>query len=165
MEAYEICNKRTMGRGRMSMREIIDLPFNALVYRVKTLEDKIAEQNTKIAMLASQIAQNKPTMGLETASSVVEGITPRIEIPKELLPTIGKHRASRNRTYEIVKKRWGLWKLQFEAGMSQNQIARAWGCDHGSINHAKNHNFEPRRSVGRPRVKNEFDLKYPRRSK
>jgi len=147
------------------MREIIDLPFNALVYRVKTLEGKIAEQNTQIAMLASQIAQNKPRMGLETASSVVEGITTRIEIPKELLPTIGKHRASRNRNYETVKKRWGLWKLQFEAGMSQNQIARAWGCDHGTIHHAKNHNFEPRRSVGRPKVENEFELKYPRRKK
>lgn len=134
------------------MREIIDLPFNALVYRVKALEDKIVDQANQITTLASQIAQNRTEMALKEAKEVEEGITTRLQIPEDLMPTIGKYRARKNRSYEIVKKRWALWKVQMESGLSQNQIAKAWGCDHGSISYAKKRNFEPRSTSGRPLV-------------
>ena len=141
-----------MGESGLSVREIIDLPFNALVYRVKALEDKIVDQANQIATLASQIAQNRTEMALKEAKEVEEGITTRLQIPKDLMPTIGKYRARKNRSYEIVKKRWALWKVQLESGLTQNQIAKAWGCDHASISYARRRNFEPRKTKGRPLV-------------
>ena len=114
-----------MGKGGLPVREIIDLPFNALVYRVKVLEEKLVDQANQITTLASQIAHNRTEMALKEAKEVEEGITTRLQIPKDLMPTIGKYRARKNRSYEIVKKRWALWKVQFESGLSQNQIAKA----------------------------------------
>ena len=134
------------------MREIIDLPFNALVYRVKVLEEKLVDQANQITTLASQMAQNRTEMAVKEANEVAEGITTRLQIPNDLMPTIGKYRARKNRSYEIVKKRWDLWKLQLESGLTIYQIAKAWGCDHSSVSHARSRNFEPRRTNGRPLV-------------
>jgi len=134
------------------VREIIDLPFNALVYRVKVIEEKLVDQANQITTLASQIAQNRTEMAIKEANEVAEGISTRLEIPKDLMPTIGKYRARKNRSYEIVKKRWALWKVQLESGLTQNQIAKAWGCDHASISYARSRNFEPRKTKGRPLV-------------
>jgi hypothetical protein len=141
-----------VGESGLSVREILDLPFAALVYRVKVLEEKLVDQANQITTLASQIAHNRTEMALKEAKEVEEGITTRLQIPKDLMPTIGKYRARKNRSYEIVKKRWALWKVQFESGLSQNQIAKAWGCDHASVSYAKKRNFEPRITRGRPLV-------------
>jgi uncharacterized coiled-coil protein SlyX len=141
-----------MGESGLPVREILDLPFAALVYRVKVLEEKLVDQANQITTLASQIANNRTEMALKEAKEVEEGITTRLQIPKDLMPTIGKYRARKNRSYEIVKKRWALWKVQFESGLSQNQIAKAWGCDHASISYARRRNFEPRKTKGRPLV-------------
>lgn len=60
-----------------------------------------------------------------------------------------------SRTRRIVLARWTAWKRLHEAGASLHQIARAWGCDHSSILHAKRKGWEPAqmgsRTAGEPR--------------
>jgi len=144
-----------VGESGLSVREIIDLPFNALVYRVKALEDKIVDQASQITALASTIAQNRTEMALKhadhtnmgkvTAYDCVKDLMPIMDVPKDLMPTPGKFRARKNRTSEVVAKRWALWKIQYEAGHSFSEIARAWGCDHSTINYAFRKNFNARK--------------------
>ena len=144
-----------MGESGLSVREILDLPFAALIYRVKVLEEKLADQGNQIAALASTIAQNRaemalkqtiePNVGKVTAYECVKHLMPIMDVPKDLMPTLGKFRARSNRTSEVVAKRWALWKIQYEAGHSFSEIARAWGCDHSTINYAFRKNFNARK--------------------
>ncbi|NBW23617.1 MAG: hypothetical protein EBR82_88305 [Caulobacteraceae bacterium] len=70
-----------------------------------------------------------------------------IVVPKELavIPSRikkgNKRSGARNRTHEIVSKRWGLWKIQHEQGYTTHQIARAWKCCRTSVEYARNKNF------------------------
>lgn len=152
------------------MKEIIDLPFNALTYRVKALEEKIHGLSSQIITLAHQSLQDRinirgfeqklaerekyfiklsEKLASKQAVAVIQEVTPRIVVPRHLLKECGAGSSKMKRNHEIVKKRWALWKLQFESGFSMNEIARAWKCDHGSIGYARRNNFIPTKATGR----------------
>ncbi|NBO26691.1 MAG: hypothetical protein EBU96_07885 [Actinobacteria bacterium] len=65
----------------------------------------------------------------------------RIVIPDELKYQKGDKGKPHNRGAGIVQRRWTIWKAQYETGMSINQIAKDWDCDHGSILYAKSKNW------------------------
>ena len=154
--------------------------ISAVTYRVKEIEDRLAMQDHKITQLAELISYNgsqaqidkltsiieniRLTIPLKTITQHIQGGHSSLEIPKELLPTIGKYRARSNRTYETVKKRWALWKLQLDAGVSATELARAWGCDRSSILYARKNRFVARASNGRKLVKHPLCSHSARRS-
>jgi hypothetical protein len=82
-------------------------------------------------------------------ANLVMGTTTPLDIPRELRPTFGKYRARGNRSHNTVQKRWGIWKAQYESGLTVKEIAHAWGCHHSSIVNAKSKNFTARKSSGR----------------
>ena len=154
----------------MPVNDIIDLPFNALTYRVKSLEEKNQALSNQIIALAHQSLQDRinirgfekklaerekyfvklsEKLASEQAIAVIQEVTPRIVVPRHILKECGAGTSKMKRNHEIVKKRWALWKLQFESGFSMNEIARAWKCDHGSIGYAKRNNFVPTKATGR----------------
>jgi uncharacterized coiled-coil protein SlyX len=156
------------------MRDIVDLPFNALSYRVKVLEDRIATQANQITAMAHQSLQDRinirafeqklqerekyfktlsEKLACKQAQAVIQDVTPDLVIPKHLKKSCGVGSGKMAKSYEIIKKRYALWKLQYESGFSLTQIARAWKCDHGSVGHAKRNNFIPKKSMGRMREK------------
>lgn len=96
--------------------------------------------------LCSRIAQIEAQTGLERAKTKEPIDLPQIIVPHELRVLKGKGGKCKNRTFEIVQKRWNLWKAQHEAGIPMNAIARAWDCDHGSICYAKANNWIAKRS-------------------
>ena len=139
----------------------------AAIHRIKLLEDRMAGQDQQISQLAMIIAKAKEdggqgqidklasiidnirlTIPLKTISQHLEGGHSPLEIPKELLPTVGKYRTRSNRTYEVVKKRWALWKTQLDAGASVAEMSKAWGCDRGTVLYAIRNDFIP--SKGNP---------------
>lgn len=70
-----------------------------------------------------------------------------LTIPDDLrLVKLKGQRQKRNRPYHIVQKRWALWKEQLKTGISVNALAKAWGCDHGTILFAKKRNFTARKA-------------------
>lgn len=93
--------------------------------------------------ICSRIAQIESQIGLERASTPMPVNLPEIIVPHELRVLKGKYGKCNNRKIEVVQKRWALWKAQYEAGISLSTIARAWGCDHGSICHAKKQGWNP----------------------
>jgi len=68
--------------------------------------------------IASRIAQIEAQMGLERAKTNGQLDIPNIIVPEELRVLKGKLGRCNNRKYEIVKRRWALWKAQYEAGSS-----------------------------------------------
>jgi hypothetical protein len=46
-----------------------------------------------------------------------------------------------NRTKQMVLKRWGLWRIQYEQGYTTRQIANAWKCNRKSIDYAREHHW------------------------
>lgn len=93
--------------------------------------------------ICSRIAQIEAQIGLEKAKSAEPIDLPEIIVPHELRVLKGKFGKCKNRKIEVVQKRWALWKVQYEAGIPMTVIARAWGCDHGSICHAKKQGWNP----------------------
>jgi hypothetical protein len=96
-----------------------------------------------LAPLCSRIAQIEAHLGLERAKTAEPIDLPQIIVPHELRVLRGKFGKCKNRKVEVVQKRWALWKAQYEAGIPMTVIARAWGCDHASICHAKKQGWEP----------------------
>jgi len=143
------------------------LVLPAAIHRIKMLEERMAGQDAQITQLAGMIARAKEnggqgqidklatiidnirlTIPLKTITQHLQGGHSPLEIPKELLPTVGKYRTRSNRTYEVVKKRWALWKTQLDAGAGVAELARAWGCDRGTVLYAIRNDFTP--SKGNP---------------
>jgi hypothetical protein len=96
-----------------------------------------------LAPLCSRIGQIEAHLGLERAQTKEPIDLPQIIVPHELRVLRGKFGKCNNRKIEVVRKRWALWRAQYEAGISLSTIARAWGCDHGSICHAKKQGWNP----------------------
>jgi uncharacterized coiled-coil protein SlyX len=150
--------------------------ISALTYRLNQIEKRIAMVNQveprfamqehKITQLAGMIAKLKDDADkgqIDKFVSIIDNIrltihrkkiTQRVlddyvplETPNELLPELQISR--NNRPYEIVKKRWELWKTQIDSGATPAQLARAWGCDRGSVYHAIKNKFVASRGTGR----------------
>jgi len=126
-----------------------ELVLAATIHRVKMCEDRIREFEQMVTTLTAQMAHNRAELASKGLASLVMGTTTPLDIPKELVPTYGKYRARGNRKYDVVKKRWAIWKAQYNSGLSLTNIAKAWGCHHTTILNAVNRNFTPRKATGR----------------
>jgi hypothetical protein len=96
-----------------------------------------------LAPLCSRIAQIEAHLGLERAQTKEPIDLPQIIVPHELRVLRGKFGKCNNRKIEVVRKRWALWRAQYEAGVHIATIARAWGCDRASIFHALKRGWVP----------------------
>jgi len=96
----------------------------------------------RIAQIESQMP-NKPTLPIEQANC------PTVEVPKDLRLFAGKRGKKRNRSADIVQRRWAIWKIQSEAGIPLSVIAKAWDCDHGSICYARESGWSPYKNKNR----------------
>ena len=103
--------------------------------------------------IASRIAQIEARIGLERAKTQGQIDLPNIIVPEELRVLKGKLGRCNNRKYEIVRRRWALWKAQYEAGIPMNTIARAWNCDHGTIAYARSNGWKASPGWGRAKRK------------
>lgn len=123
----------------------IEERLEKLELKVSILEQKQNNDPIKAYLepLCSRIGQIEAQIGLEKAQSKEPIDLPEIIVPHELRVLKGKFGKCKNRKIEVVRKRWALWRAQYEAGIAMTTIARAWGCDHGSICHAKKQGWEP----------------------
>jgi len=99
--------------------------------------------------IASRIGQIEAQIGLEKAKTNGQIDIPNIIVPEELRVLKGKLGRCNNRKYEIVRRRWSLWKAQYDAGIPMNTIARAWKCDHGTIAYARSNGWKASPGWGR----------------
>ena len=132
----------------MSVNHPEELVLAATIHRVKMCEDKLREFEQMVTTLTSTMAQNRAELASKGLEKFVLGVTTPLDIPKELIPTIGKGGARRNREYSTVNKRWTLWKHQLDSGMSMSELARAWGVHRTTIMNAKSRNFIVRKAKG-----------------
>ena len=121
-----------------------------LTDRVSTTETniKVLEARLVAAVQTIQQMRHEITLGRiertkaneKAAERIVAGIRDEREIvvPEALKiakPKIrkGKMRSGGgNRTRQMVLKRWGLWRIQYEQGYTTRQIASAWKCNRSS---------------------------------
>ncbi len=130
-----------------------------LADRIKALEDNshLLEKRLVAAVQTIQRLRHEITIGrLERVGSakteaerIVAGIRderdivvpPQLQITKPNR-TPGKRKCGGgNRTRDIVLKRWGLWRIQYEQGYTTRQIANAWKCNRKSIDYAREHHW------------------------
>ena len=130
-----------------------------LTDRVSTTETniKVLEARLVAAVQTIQQMRHEITLGRiertkaneKAAERIVAGIRDEREIvvPEALKiakPKIrkGKMRSGGgNRTRQMVLKRWGLWRIQYEQGYTTRQIASAWKCNRSSIDYARENHW------------------------
>jgi len=140
----------------MNTREAV---AQVLTDRVSTTENniKVLEARLVAAVQSIQQLRHEITLGriertrsnAEAAQRIVAGIRDEKElsVPNEL--KIAKPKTARgrkksgggNRTRQMVLKRWGLWRIQYEQGYTTRQIANAWKCNRKSIDYAREHHW------------------------
>ena len=64
-------------------------------------------------------------------------VPPRLAITKPKIKKGARRSGGGNRTPDVVAKRWGLWRIQYQQGYTTHQIARAWGCNRSTIEYAR----------------------------
>jgi len=119
---------------------------------IRVLEARLVAAVQSIQQLRHEITIGRieRTKANETAAErIVAGIRDEREIvvPEALKiakPKIRKGKLKSgggNRTKQMVLKRWGLWRIQYEQGYTTRQIANAWKCNRKSIDYAREHNW------------------------
>jgi len=113
-----------------------------LTHRVNDLEKRLgsAVKNfNDYADIAKSLQKYFVDLSINVAIDPVQMMPERatIPIPDELKYKGSNSSKPANRSADIVQRRWTIWKAQYESGMSINEIAKDWGCDHGSILYAK----------------------------
>jgi len=103
--------------------------------------DMAAELASQLSPLCDKVARIEAEMGLKQRLTLTKALAPTIEVPQDLRMIPGKGGKKKNRTAEVVQRRWEIWRMQREAGITTTAIARAWGCDHASILHAERRNW------------------------
>ena len=127
-----------------------ELALPATIYRVGELEKKIKEIMDRIdnsnQSIGTQLKEIRACMVVKESLPTVEGKPlQEIIVPPELAFAKGSKfkkgnrffRSSKNRTAEIVARRWAMWRDQHGAGIPISVIARAWGCHHSTILNAR----------------------------
>lgn len=100
------------------------------------------ELASQLSPLCDKVARIEAEMGLKQRLTLTKALAPTIEVPQDLRMIPGKKGKKRNRTAEVVQRRWEIWRMQREAGITTTAIARAWGCDHASILYAEGRNWK-----------------------
>ena len=113
--------------------------------RLKELEDSLKYINQIIHTLRSDMIVNK-AIGKEPEVL--------IDIPEELKMKRRSRSGSPrgNRRHDTVKKRWAIWKIQYDSGRSMKSIADEWDCDHSSISYARSREWNPTKAIPKDHV-------------
>lgn len=136
-----------MGESGLPMNYMHELALPAAIHRITMLEKERDEFNKKLEAVYSTMAQIRTELASGGRLIDKQYLTGSIVIPDELrLVKREGQRQKRNRQYHIVQKRWDLWKEQLKTGISVNALAKAWGCDHGTILFARRRNFTSRKA-------------------
>ena len=134
-------------------QDISELALPATIYRVTETEKTIRELKNELSdvriSLSKAIEQIQANALMKADIKNVKPLENQIMVPEELKHCRGKKYirdgkvvyGKKNRNAEQTAKRWSLWKAQCELGIPVSAIARAWGCDHASILHAKRKGF------------------------
>ena len=130
-----------------------------LADRVSTTETNIRVLEARLVAAVQTIQQMRHEISIgriertkaneSDAARIVAGIRDEREIVvpdalKIAKPKIRKGKMKSgggNRTRQMVLKRWGLWRIQYEQGYTTRQIASAWKCNRSSIDYAREHNW------------------------
>jgi hypothetical protein len=130
-----------------------------LTDRVSTTETNIKVLEARLVAAVQTIQQLRHEISIgriertkaneKAAERIVAGIRDEREIvvPEALKiakPKIRKgnmRSGGGNRTRQMVLKRWGLWRIQYEQGYTTRQIASAWKCNRSSIDYAREHHW------------------------
>jgi len=162
MSLYQAFN-RSVEQGRTAERSnVVNLELardEAIMARIKLVErgleaitvlsHRIAGMEARIASLTVNTAGSWGDNYIKNLSAgvnadpveKVEG--PKFDIPEDLnFDRSNYTKKPANKTPDKVARRWAIWKAQHESGMRILQIAKMWGCDHGSILYARSKNWK-----------------------
>lgn len=116
---------------------------------ITVLSHRIAGMEAKIASIMTEKTGNWGdtyirNLGAGINADPVEKIEgPQFEIPKDLSYDRSNYaQKPKNKAPDKVARRWAIWKAQYESGMRMLQIAKMWGCDHGSVAYARSKNWK-----------------------
>lgn len=112
-------------------------------YRLTVLEKKSAHTERELDELKKALSRLQNEAVLRTALKAPELELPVLEVPKEISYRPLNGRKQRNRTPDVVARRWDFWKKQYAAGMTVSMIARAWDCDHATVCNARKCGWKP----------------------
>lgn len=129
------------------MNKLHELALPAAIHRITMLEQERNEMNKKLTSLYDTMAQIRTELASEGRLVKETTLDSPLVIPDDLRLIKQKgQKQKRNRQYHVVQKRWSLWQEQLKTGISVNALAKAWGCDHGTILFAKKRNFTARKA-------------------
>ena len=141
-----------------SFEERVGIKERLMKEAQKRISPEMAQElASQLSPLCDKVARIEAEMGLKQRLTLTKALAPTIEVPQDLRMIPGKGGKKKNRSAEVVQRRWEIWRMQREAGITTTAIARAWGCDHASILYAENRKWK----VG----DNKRRVKYDRRRK
>ena len=138
----------------VKMKSLHEHALPATIYRVSELEKRTKELEDNLRLLNQILHTLRSDMVVNKALGKEPEL--HIEIPDELR----MQRRTRqgmprgNRRHDTVKKRWGIWKMQYESGRSMQSIAQEWKCNHTSISYARSKQWNPTKANPTERVIN-----------
>ena len=88
---------------------------------------------------SNQTAAERIVAGIRDEKELV--VPDSLKIAKPRMIKGNRKSGGGNRTRQMVLKRWGLWRIQYEQGYTTRQIANAWKCNRKSIDYAREHNW------------------------
>jgi hypothetical protein len=88
---------------------------------------------------SNQTAAERIVAGIRDEKELV--VPESLKIAKPRMVKGNRKSGGGNRTKQMVLKRWGLWRIQYEQGYTTRQIANAWKCNRKSIDYAREHNW------------------------
>ena len=132
--------------------QVLTDQINSTENNIRVLEARLVAAVQSIQQLRHEITIGRVerTKSNQTAAErIVAGIRDEKElvVPESLKIAKPKTRKGKlksgggNRTRQMVLKRWGLWRIQYEQGYTTRQIANAWKCNRKSIDYAREHNW------------------------
>lgn len=162
MSLYQAFN-RSVEQGRTVERSnVINMEIardEAIMARIKLVErglEAITVLSHRIAGLEARLMSAEKNMAGSWGDDYMKGLSaglnadpvekvegPKFEIPEDLMYNRTNYtQKPANKTPDKVARRWAIWKAQYESGMKILQIAKMWGCDHGSVAYARSKNWQ-----------------------
>lgn len=145
------------------MNQLHELALPATIHRITMLEKERDAFNEKLSGLYATIGQIRTELASEGRLVREATLDSPLVIPDDLRLIKQKgQRQKRNRQYHVVQKRWSLWQEQLKTGISVNALAKAWGCNHGTILFARKQNFTARKAwnKGNPEAFEQYRKKH-----
>ena len=118
--------------------KVLEARVVAAIQSIQAMRHEITIGRIERTKINGQAA-DKILVGLRDEREIV--VPPQLAITKANISKGKRKSGGGNRTKEIVLKRWGLWRIQYEQGYTISQIARAWKCNPKSIDYAREHHW------------------------